>query len=127
RDIELARDGRCLSSLGTHRARHHPGSRCPALVAAAVLQGSVVLHTGPPARSHPPTVWVFRAGAGGRLTRQRRGTGKWHLSAIGTLTRGRRDTHPPASPPGPQTRTTTAARHPAAPDVYSRLLRPDAL
>src|SRR5262249_59822189 len=99
RDIELARDGRCLSSLGTHRARHHPGSRCPALVAAAVLQGSVVLHTGPPARSHPPTVWVFRAGAGGRLTRQRRGTGKWHPSAIGTLTRGQAAHTPPAFAP----------------------------
>src|SRR5262249_50855841 len=74
-EIELGGDARCLAPLGTHRGRHHPGSRCPALVAAAVPQGPVVLHAEHTGRPHPPVVRLCRAGTGGRMriTTQRDG------------------------------------------------------
>src|SRR5262249_5829538 len=75
REIQLGRDARCLATRLTHRSGHHPGSRCPALLAATLPQGPVVLHTGHTARPHPPAVRVRRAGTGRRLT-QRNGTGK---------------------------------------------------
>src|SRR5262245_43946127 len=77
-EIKLGGDARCLAARLTHRSRHHAGSRCPALRAAALPQGPVVLHEGRPARPHPPVVRVRRVGTGGRLTRPRRGAGKRH-------------------------------------------------
>src|SRR5262249_31940423 len=68
REIELGGDARCLATRGTHRSRYHPGSRCPAVVAAAVPQGTVVLHAGHSGRPHPPPVRFRRAGTSGRLT-----------------------------------------------------------
>src|SRR6266508_4294890 len=45
-------------------------------MASEVPQGPVVLHAGHTARPHPPAVRLRRTGTGGRLTRQRSGTGK---------------------------------------------------
>src|SRR5262249_43750438 len=67
-EVQLGGDARCLATRLTHRGRPHPGSRCPALVAPALPQGPLVLHTGHSGRPHPPPVRVRRVGAGRRLT-----------------------------------------------------------
>src|SRR5215831_10043762 len=64
----LGGEARCLATRGTHRSHHHPGSRCPALVAAAVPQGPVLLHAGHTGRPHPPLVRLRGTGSGSRLT-----------------------------------------------------------
>src|SRR5262245_41366418 len=69
---------RCLATRRTHRSRHDPESRCPALVAAALPQGPVVLHARHTARPHPPPVRVRRGGPCGGLTQHDgiKGTGR---------------------------------------------------
>src|SRR5262249_23740801 len=81
-EVQLGGEARCLATRGTHRSGRDPGSRCPAVMAAAFPQGPLVLHAGHTGRSHPAAVRVRRTGTGGRLTEQRNGTGKRHPPAL---------------------------------------------
>src|SRR5215475_7213265 len=49
----------------TTGARKLPFLRAAALLALAVPQGTLILHTRHPSRSHPPVVWLGGTGAGG--------------------------------------------------------------
>ena len=67
-EIELGGAARCLATRLPPRSRHHAGSRCLALLTAAVPQGPVVLHAGRTARPHPPPVRLRGTGTGCWLT-----------------------------------------------------------
>jgi hypothetical protein len=53
-EIKLGRAARRRAARWPHRGRRDPGSRCPALLAAAFPQGTVVQHAGYTGRPHPP-------------------------------------------------------------------------
>src|SRR5262249_2945413 len=77
-EVELGGAARCLATRLTHRDRPHPGSRCPALLAAAFLQGPVGLHAGHPGRPYPPGCSGSWSWHGWPADTQRSGTGKRH-------------------------------------------------
>src|SRR5207245_10311496 len=67
-EVQLGRAARRRAARGPYRSGRDPGSRCTALVAAAVPQGTVVLHAGHTGHSHPATVPFRLVGTGSRLT-----------------------------------------------------------